>query len=429
MNVVFFQDTDARVFFAPRYKELKEEIDRLSDAEAVSCDLQAMSDYLYGKYCVSLVVLLEKNIEKEISKGTVRVPNYFRWRSSEKEYYDVDGITISYKIPFDGDPSLFRLIPSSRIIGAFGTDHFIEPLGNEYGSFTLTFEYSTQELQNKADSMNEYVKGKFDAEFSDYRSMIEYVNVEANSYNSQLKSSIPQMLANRRKQADSLFAISAALQIPLIQSGSAPNTKPIQLKRVVRQPREKPSPVPEVQEHYICDSDYENINNIIWMCGTTMEKTARTYFSNSEEELRDHLLAALNTHYQNATGETFRKIGKTDIHIEFENKAAFIGECKIWHGAKALADAIQQVINYTTWRDVKVSVIIFNKKNSSFQSILSAINELVEENSGSHSRASAGNRWECRYHRKDIGTDIFLSILAFDLYVDATQFKDKRYNS
>lgn len=46
------------------------------------------------------------------------------------------------------------------------------------------------------------------------------------------------------------------------------------------------------------------------MCGTTMEKTARTYFANTEEELRDHLLATLNTHYESATGETFRKIGK-----------------------------------------------------------------------------------------------------------------------
>lgn len=33
-----------------------------------------------------------------------------------------------------------------------------------------------------------------------------------------------------------------------------------------------------------------------------MEKTARTYYANIGEELRDHLLAALNTHHQDATG-------------------------------------------------------------------------------------------------------------------------------
>ena len=72
------------------------------------------------------------------------------------------------------------------------------------------------------------------------------------------------------------------------------------------------------------------------MNGTAMEKTAKTYFRNNEEELRDHLLATLNTHYDNTTGETFRKIGKTDILIEFENKAAFIGECKIWYGKETI---------------------------------------------------------------------------------------------
>ena len=105
---------------------------------------------------------------------------------------------------------------------------------------------------------------------------------------------------------------------------------PIQLKRIARKPLTKPETKAQPSEPYIKDSDYENINNIIFMCGTSMEKTARTYYNNQEEELRDILLAALNTHYESATGETFRKIGKTDIQIEFENKAAFIGECKIW---------------------------------------------------------------------------------------------------
>ena len=37
--------------------------------------------------------------------------------------------------------------------------------------------------------------------------------------------------------------------------------------------------------------------------------------------------------------------------IEFENKAAFIGECKIWYGKKQLSETIQQILNYSTWKD------------------------------------------------------------------------------
>lgn len=156
-------------------------------------------------------------------------------------------------------------------------------------------------------------------------------------------------------------------------------------------------------------------------------KTARTYYANTEEELRDHLLATLNTHYQTATGETFRKIGKTDILIEFDNKAAFIGECKIWHGEQLFQGAIQQVINYSTWRDVKVSVIVFNKENKSFHSILDKIKNWADTSAVSYTQPQA-NIWHCKYHRQDMNVDIQLTILAFDLYVDKSQFKDARYD-
>ncbi|MBQ8624219.1 MAG: hypothetical protein IJ424_07620 [Oscillospiraceae bacterium] len=213
-----------------------------------------------------------------------------------------------------------------------------------------------------------------------------------------------------------------------VTSKNAPNTKPIQLKRIVRQPSVKPTVKPSTPEPYISDSDYENINNIISMCGTTMEKTARTYFANTEEELRDHLLAALNTHYEAATGETFRKIGKTDIHIEFENKAAFIGECKIWRGEHLFQGAVQQVINYSTWRDLKVSVIIFNKENQSFPAILSKIKSWADANTISYVQSQT-NIWKCKYHRQDMNVDIQLTVLAFDLYVDKSKFNDIRYKN
>lgn len=251
--------------------------------------------------------------------------------------------------------------PGSYILTSFGTSSFVRPHGEDCGSFTLDFEYTKQELQEKGEAMPEYVQKQFDLDFENYKKMIGFVNAEVNSYNNSLNASALQLLEERKQRADSFSAISNALQIPLVASKNAPNTKPIQLKRIVRPPSVKPATPPAKIEPYISDSDYENINNIISMCGTTMEKTARTYYANTEEELRDHLLATLNTHYDAATGETFRKIGKTDIHIEFDNKAAFIGECKIWHGIKQFQSAVQQVINYSTWRDLKVSVIIFNK--------------------------------------------------------------------
>ena len=424
----FFTEIEARNYFVALHSKMKSEVEQMSDAEIVSCNFQEWADYLADKYSIVPISIFETNIERSLSETKVKKANPFRGHPYEREFFEIDGVRVTFKIPFDGNPDLFEIQPSSRILARFATESFINPCNDDCGSFTLNFEYTKQELQDKGEAMAEYVQKQFDREFDSYKKMIANVNAEVVSYNDGLNASALRLLEERKKKADSFSAISAALQIPLTESKNAPNTKPIQLKRIVRQPSAKPTVPQLAPESCISDRDYENINNIIAMCGTTMEKTARTYYANGEEELRDHLLAALNTHYEAATGETFRKIGKTDIHIEFENKAAFIGECKIWHGEQLFQEAIQQVLNYSTWRDLKVSVIIFNKENKSFHSILSKIKTWADINTVSYSQPQA-NIWKCKYHRQDMNVDIQLTILSFDLYVDKCQFKDSRYNN
>ena len=91
-------------------------------------------------------------------------------------------------------------------------------------------------------------------------------------------------------------------------------------------------------------------------------------------------------------------------------------------------DAVQQMLNYSTWRDLKVSVIVFNKNNQSFQSILDRIRTWADTNVLAYSQPQA-NIWKCKYHRQDMNVDVQLTILAFDLYVDKSKFRDKRYEN
>ena len=421
-----FNVIDAQSFFSRFYDEMKTEVEQISDSEIVSCNFDEWANYFSTKYFVMPISIFETNIDRKLTETKVKKENPFRGAPYQEDFLEVDGLRITYKVPFDGEPKLFEVRPSQYILSSFYTRNFVAPYRENYGSFTIDFEYLKRDLQEKGDAAREYVQKQFENEFDSYKKMISYVNNEVNAYNTNLRSSVMRLLKERKEKADSLFSISAALQIPLTVSKNAPNTKPIELKRIVRQPPSKPKVVPEVPEYCISDGDYENINNIVWLYSTTAEKTARTYYANNEEELRDHLLAALNTHYQDVTGETFRKLGKTDILIEFDNKAAFIGECKIWHGEKLFQEAIQQVINYSTWRDVKVSVIIFNKENKSFPSILAQITHWADTSAVSYTQSQA-NIWKCKYHRQDMNVDIQLTILAFDLYVNKSQFKDDRY--
>lgn len=412
-------------YFSKRLGKAFSEINNISDKEITSCDLREWNDYLCDKYTVNSITLYEESMEKAISKEVIKKHYMFADNPYEPDYYNVDGVKITYIIPFEGEADLLYLRPSSFILTKYPYEHLENPGIKNIGKISLSIPFENDTLRGQPD-MQKFVNDSFESKFKNYRSMISNLNVEAENYNKRLSSELMKQLEIRREKASSFFAITEALEIPLTINKNAPNVKPLHLKRVYKVPISRPKTKTYSPEYCINDSDYQNINNIIKMCGTTMEKTARTYYANSEEELRDHLLATLNTHYDNATGETFRKIGKTDIHIEFDNKAAYIGECKIWHGNKMFTNAIQQVLSYSTWRDLKVSVIIFNKENKGFNSIINCIDEWVKNCSQSHTKEDK-NVWSCQYYRSDLNVNVDIAIMLFDLYVERSQFKDQRY--
>jgi hypothetical protein len=105
---------------------------------------------------------------------------------------------------------------------------------------------------------------------------------------------------------------------------------------------------------------YEKILEIISLAGNDMERRVLSHKDRNEPELRDVLLASLNSHKDIfSSGESFNKRGKTDILVSSVNKTIFIAECKIWRGKKSLQEAIAQLLSYLTWRDNRVALIVF----------------------------------------------------------------------
>ena len=94
--------------------------------------------------------------------------------------------------------------------------------------------------------------------------------------------------------------------------------------------------------------------------------------------MRIHFLIPLNSQFAGtATGETFNYSGKTDILIRVEDKNIFIAECKFWNGPQSLLDAIDQLLGYTTWRDTKTAIIVFNR-NKDFSAVIAAAKETAK---------------------------------------------------
>jgi hypothetical protein len=125
---------------------------------------------------------------------------------------------------------------------------------------------------------------------------------------------------------------------------------------------------------HISDKAYFQILDKISNYGRNLEKYKDLYDKFDEEGFRNFFLPYLNSISTNhtATGETFNKIGKTDILIQDENgNNVFIAECKLWKGEGEIENAINQLLErYVTWRDEKVAVIFFNKTVKKFGDVI-----------------------------------------------------------
>jgi len=99
--------------------------------------------------------------------------------------------------------------------------------------------------------------------------------------------------------------------------------------------------------------------------GRSFERKPIVHSKLAEEELRDFLLSWLDAFFEGkATGETYSKMGKTDIHLRLGRDDIVIVECKIWHGERYLHEGIDQLFQYLTWRENFGIVIMFCKLKS-----------------------------------------------------------------
>ena len=303
---------------------------------------------------------------------------------------------------------------------SFPVDRVVAPTEDDYGKILYSMEFPKKELQGKENS-NEFVQKRFEQEMKTYFSTIDAINQEVKRYNSGLANTIRQYLNQRLQKANDYLQMRERLELPLKLNENAPNTKPILLKKNKKK-KEVTFPdkkAPE-KEYEISNADYENIKNIILLACTSMEKSARTFTKLLEEELRDVILSNLNTHYQGtASGETFNKVGKTDIYIPFENKAAYIAECKVWHGNKKFLEAIDQLCGYTTWRDTKTSLIIFNKDNKDFGALLDGIDKSLRGLERCREMLRVGrNQWQGVFTKEADSKDtLTINVTVYDLYV------------
>lgn len=420
MNLFLNENGSVLDYLRKLYGELEGEIDSFADEKIVNCDVDEWTEYLTEKYRVEPISFYVDYATRSIQKTQIKRNNpwgHFGDVYGEPQFYMVDGCNIDYKVPFSGDDVLLKCTPSTYIMTSFEIFGFQKPSNTNYGFITIRLSYTNQEMKGFGDNLEEKVNSDFRNQFSSFEKMSGYANDDIRSYNENLTSNVQQLLNKRREKADVFFSFSKALKIPLNLNSSSPNLTPIPLKKPHRANLNEPKPHAQEQQFYIDDSDFENIIKIIHLCGTALEESAKTFNQFNEEALRDYIKGMLSSHYENTvTGETFRRVGKTDIQIQREDKAAFIAECKVWHGIKLFSDAIEQLFCYATWKDTKLSLIIFNKENKNFAGVQQQIQSWLKENCKSCKQWNS-NIWDCVKYREDTGRDVRLAVALYDISI------------
>lgn len=386
----------------------EKKVDNLQPAHIRNTATDILVEHIVASTFIEPLIIYEDRMNQETQEIQIDVQGWpGRWTVRDGPCM-VPGTKLVISLPFTGDSRLWRMQPDAHMLGAYVNG--IVSGGNLEMIFEQPADVSPETFLKEYEQNLEYIR--------------KYLNWQKNQiekFNNNLPSVVRSLVEARKMRLSKHEVLAKTINIPLKHDPNAPKFEPIHIqKRILKPLPPAPTSNPK-QEFGILDQDFNDILNLIHHVGRTFEETPKTYVVHDEEELRDIILANLNIYYKgDASGETFRGSGKTDIRILADDRAAFVAECKIWYGSKTVTDAIDQLLLYLTWRDCKTAIVLFNKEVAGFTSLLPKTLDALK----SHRRfvrmkeAASQGEWECVFKSKDDDAMmVYVYVFLFNLYV------------
>lgn len=404
-NEVLFAEADLRSVLEGHERKMLDEIERIEAERLLNTTDDDWCAYLLGEYTIDVPVLDEGAITVEQRDTTVDVS-----QDHNRAIFDrgrpphIPGTIVAFHAPFTGDPELFRCRAS--------TFTYNPPRAGIEG-------HEVQFVYERTDHDPEALKRAFDTDLASVQQHLGYVRNDVEPFNAQLESTARARLGARRQKLLADRGLLASLGFPMRERpGEAKTYLAPDVRRKLLPPKPSAGTPPFAPEPALSMEHYEHILSVVANMVLVMERSPAAFRSMSEEDIRQHFLVQLNGQYEGqATGETFNFEGKTDIVIRSEGRNLFIAECKIWKGPKALKVAIDQLLGYTTWRDTKTAIILFNRTKN-FSSVVAKVPEVVEQHPNYKRtltfEGEAGDRFVL-HHRDDPGRELILTVLAFEV--------------
>ena len=154
-----FEKGETTSWFRAISDNIRDEINKLTNAEICNTDLGDLAEYYFAKYQIEEIQIFTENITKELTETKLqRYNQFYRPGYSEfgSQYHMLDGYKITFTIPFDGDKDLLDLRPSTFYRQSFPVDRVIAPTDDDYGKIIFSLEYAKSELQRSENSNDSY---------------------------------------------------------------------------------------------------------------------------------------------------------------------------------------------------------------------------------------------------------------------------------
>lgn len=370
-----FETDDLQSFLRAQPLEMKARIDCFTDDEIMANDLTILAHNVCEEFRIDPLVLHDEDVERRsVKNGKIQKwydPVHYWMPDGRGAYREVDGVTITFVYPFGGSELLFYYRASTFSMSSY------PDVGIRNGALSIQYAYATDETRQEG--WKDRVLRRLEKDISTIKQGIEWSNKDVASYNMTFSQSVMSMLRERKSKIEDYYKVAQLFDVSVKANERGARI----ISPVKRQLYPIAHEVGCAERNFgIEATNYREILAVLKDAGSTMERTPNSYRSMGEEDLRNVLLASLNSSFKGAaTGEAFRNNGKTDICIEAENRAAFVAECKMWTGEKEVPSAIDQLDSYLTWRDCKTALIYFVRRKD-FLSVAKKMGEVLRGMSG-----------------------------------------------
>lgn len=413
-----FSDGELSSALDAKLAGLKGTVYSIPREQFLATSIDTLVEHLLGPLTIEPLVLHEDQLQMDHAEAEVDVTGRFEYDVGRGGRVHAAGHRLTFYLPYSGDSDLWRLRPNMWSTGMPRGD--VDPRRSVLAiSFT-----------NTTNTEPDRYKRDFDSALQSIRQMIGAQAQMLAQYHSGLDSRIRAIIGQRRVEVEKLHGLAAAFNIPVVKKAGMPEFKPVEMAKRITRPLPRPPVAGYKPEPAITNESYEELLSIIRHAGASFEGAPQTYQPLGEEGLRDNVLSHINVVFEGkATGETFRKYGKTDIRLEEESRSAFVGECKLWGGEKVLLDALSQLLGYTTWRDCKAALVIFNKSVAAFSAVQATIDSSLRTHPNFLRALSTGKAGEWRFDfqsQEDVGREVTVHVFAFNLYVVPERAAKKR---